>query len=458
MIHTLCLCLLVAQVPKVETRAIVLTPADVPTPALRYPLLPEVRDLKTGNAALGYQRAHSPEWWNQGLREQAFGKIDWFAGTLETFPRAEADKVLGHRGIYQEIDLAARRTSCDWDMLDRLRAEGVMMLLPDVQSFRSYGVLTGLRSRRLLIDRKLREADHSLQSGMALSRHVAEGPTLINFLVGAAIANLQLGVVEDWVKEGDSPNLYWSLTSLPQPYLSLTKNLESEKLLIENMFPGGREALDDPKKPLPDNVKFSNLLGTVGLLESGMPKNILTEAWLTLKLQKEAKDDLIARGRTEAQVKDLGPQGTVLLYLVGQFDIAFDEFAKYTNLPYSQSLPALRKAEVDMKAAQKKNPEASMLAGALLPAVAKVKLAQARTDRKIATLRSFEALRLYAAKNGGELPKTWDNFTIVPVPLDPATGQPFDLRREGDVTVLTVPSLPGSTEPDYRYEITIAKK
>ena len=68
------------------------------------------------------------------------------------------------------------------------------------------------------------------------------------------------------------------------------------------------------------------------------------------------------------------------------------------------------------------------------------------------------SLTLSVVPHGGELPKTWDNFTVVPVPLDPASGQPFDLRREGDVTVLTVPSLPGGSEPDYRYEITIAKK
>lgn len=458
MIHSLCLCLLIAQPPKVETRTIVLSPADAPTPALRYPLLPEVRDLKTGNAALGYQRAHSPEWWTQNLREALSGKVDWFAGPLETFPKAEADKVLGNRGFYQEIDLAARKTSCEWDLLDRLRTDGAMMLLPDLQSFRLYGTLLGIRSRRLLLDHKYREADHSLQSAMALSRHVAEGPTLINFLVGASIANQNLGVVEDWIIQADSPNVYWSLTILPSPYLPMAKNLESEKLLTENMFPGAREALADPKKPLPDNAKFSKLLETMSLMESGFPKNILTEAWLTLRLQKEARDFLVARGRTEAQVKDLGAQGTVLLYLVGRFDDAFDDFAKYINLPYSQSLPALRKAETDMRAAQKKNPEANMLAGALLPAVYRVKFGQARVDRKIATLRSFEALRLYAAKNGGDLPKTWDNFTVVPVPLDPATGQPFDLRREGNVTVLTVPSLPGGTEPDYRYEITIAKK
>src|SRR5258708_6081550 len=52
-----------AQEKKVETHAIVLHPAPIPVPALKYPLLPEIRDLKPGNAALLYQRAHSPEWW-----------------------------------------------------------------------------------------------------------------------------------------------------------------------------------------------------------------------------------------------------------------------------------------------------------------------------------------------------------------------------------------------------------
>src|SRR5687768_15636511 len=40
-----------------------LYPAAAPIPALRYTLLPQARDLRPGNAALLYQRAHSGDWW-----------------------------------------------------------------------------------------------------------------------------------------------------------------------------------------------------------------------------------------------------------------------------------------------------------------------------------------------------------------------------------------------------------
>src|SRR5271157_5660102 len=39
-----------------------LHPAGPSTPVMKYSLLPEVRDLRPGNAAIFYHRAHSPEW------------------------------------------------------------------------------------------------------------------------------------------------------------------------------------------------------------------------------------------------------------------------------------------------------------------------------------------------------------------------------------------------------------
>ena len=197
-----------AQEAKVETRSIVLSAAAAPVPALKYSLLPEMGDLKPGNAALIYQRAHSPEWWNALARDDSFAKTEWFAGPLESFPKAEADKILRHRGIYKEIDFAARRAGCDWDMIERMRADGISMLLPDVQSFRQFGVLAGIRTRRALTEKKYAEASHSLQTGFALCQHVAEGPTLINFLVAVAIGSSTTGQVEDWLQIPGSPNLY----------------------------------------------------------------------------------------------------------------------------------------------------------------------------------------------------------------------------------------------------------
>ena len=66
-----CLTLLLAATlpaaaqPLDEPEPIKLTirPARVPTPALKYLLLPELKDQTPGNAALVYYRAYSPEWW-----------------------------------------------------------------------------------------------------------------------------------------------------------------------------------------------------------------------------------------------------------------------------------------------------------------------------------------------------------------------------------------------------------
>src|SRR5437870_2104505 len=40
-----------------------LHPAAAPVPALRYKLLPDLRDRRQGNAALLYYRAFAPEWY-----------------------------------------------------------------------------------------------------------------------------------------------------------------------------------------------------------------------------------------------------------------------------------------------------------------------------------------------------------------------------------------------------------
>src|SRR2546423_9504043 len=53
-----------AQPANPPPQKLTVQPAAEGKPALQYALLPEVRDLQPGNAALGYMRALSPEWWN----------------------------------------------------------------------------------------------------------------------------------------------------------------------------------------------------------------------------------------------------------------------------------------------------------------------------------------------------------------------------------------------------------
>ena len=76
-------------------------------------------------------------------------------------------------------------------------------------------------------------------------------------------------------------------------------------------------------------------------------------------------------------------------------------------------------------------PQVSLLA----PLGGNVIVAQARLDRRVARLQTIEAVRMHAAATG-KLPETLAAVSVVPVPADPVTGQPFLYRLEGDVAVV----------------------
>jgi hypothetical protein len=62
---------------------------------------------------------------------------------------------------------------------------------------------------------------------------------------------------------------------------------------------------------------------------------------------------------------------------------------------------------------------------------------------------------MHAAENAGALPTKLSDVSCVPVPLNPATNQPFAYYREGKTGVVELPKSDGLNYA-VRYEITIA--
>src|SRR5690242_7591177 len=95
-----------------ETRSFELTATPPPTPALRYELLYDVlSDRIPGNAALLY--LDSVLLMPTDAREQGEQALKAFeAQDFKTFDSL-AD-ALDKPGLFQELDLAARREECDW--------------------------------------------------------------------------------------------------------------------------------------------------------------------------------------------------------------------------------------------------------------------------------------------------------------------------------------------------------
>jgi hypothetical protein len=446
--HTLCLGLLLAGAVTARAQApdapikLTLRPAAAPTPALKYLLLPELADMRPGNAALHYQRAQSFEWWGYIRRQPYYSEIeDWLDRPLKEV----GDKIYFVRnfGPLKEVDIGARRESCDWEMTERVRKEGLGMLLPDVQGFREYGLLLGMRCRLEIVDEDYSKAIYTLQTGFALGRHVSDSPILISSLVGNATCSIMLRRVEELIQAAGAPNLYWALTDLPRPLIDLRKALQGEKLVLEAEFTDLKNLETEPLSPQAQK-RILKRLEFVRAVTGSDSRSARDSKFgflpLALKAYPPAKRALIAQGRKAEDVAAMPVLQVILIDALQQYRRLRDDVFKWANVPYPQARAGWKRADEEVRAVVKEHPGAAVFL-AFVPAIQRVHEAMLRLDRRVAALRCIEALRLHAAAHDGKLPAKLSDITAVPVPDDPVTGKSFVYQVNGDRATLRDPPL-----------------
>src|SRR5436305_959730 len=106
-----------AQPPPAEPIRLTVRPAPLPSPALKYHFLPELREQTAGNAALHYYRAALllPPAGTARDAEDRAGK--WREMSVKDLPREEVRRYLGgYRHVLREVERGARCERCDWQM------------------------------------------------------------------------------------------------------------------------------------------------------------------------------------------------------------------------------------------------------------------------------------------------------------------------------------------------------
>jgi hypothetical protein len=194
----------------------------------------------------------------------------------------------------------------------------------------------------------------------------------------------------------------------------------------------------------------------------GRPESRLGLAFYITLQHPSARKSLLAAGKAEAELDAMPPAQVVMLDILVRYRNLRDEHFVWFNAPYPEAVQGLRKTEERIQELRRSPPfdYLPIMVALLLPAVDKVYAAQVRTERRVASLRTVEAVRLHVAKNDGRLPAKLTDVTVVPVPADPVTAQPFEYVVEGNRFTINVPPPPGDKRErgnHWKYVVTISK-
>jgi hypothetical protein len=419
------------------------SPSKPAAQALKYPLLPELRDQVPGNAALLYKKAI-----DLGAAFDFDLQDSWMKMPVETMPREAVRRYIDrYKELFALLDQAARCETCDWGIPERLRKNGIGALLPEIQKMREFANVLALRARLELAEGHPEKSLRALQTGFSLA-HQIDRSTLIGSLVGLAISTIMFGQLDAVLTHPQTPNLYWSLTDLPTPFIDLRKPMQGERLGIYGTFPGMLSVATDPDAPPLTQAQIAEvvkaMLGIQELTQFQYVHRVLL-AFNIRRKHEAAKKALVANGWSQQKVDAMPHVQVAMLHALMEYDQLLDETIKWQGFPYYQAEPHFKEADRRVRMSRVRNdPDtpAIRLAPLLLPAVQKVTLAQTRTERRIAALRCVEAIRLHAANHAGKWPATLAEIKDVPIPVDPITGKSFVYMQNGEHASLVSPNSP----------------
>ena len=359
---------------------------------------------------------------------------------------------------FRQIALAAQRAECDWETPIE---EGFSLQLAPLSTFRRMTFALQLQIRLKVVDGETDEAFKMLQQGIQMGRDIAEGPTLIQDLVGIAITAVMLREVEGVMQRPDSTNLYWALTALPDPIIDMYPALEYEREALFIEFPRLRTLEDEVLTPTEASAVVSNFIKKLTELDGiddDLPfRELFPLGWVMMHYS-DAKIFLADKGYSQQRIEAMPAAQAVLIYQKQEYLEMLDNMFKWFALPYHQSRPRLKQADERFGEHQRDRGIKANFFTVLLPALYRVAFIQARLDRHIALLRTVEAIRMFAADHSGQLPGSLTDITAVPIPFDPVTGKDFIYSRtDGRHARLEAPVSPAESKRRPVYELTLRR-
>jgi hypothetical protein len=424
-------------------------PMPAPEPALRYMLLPELKEMSPGNPIQNYLKCALDEYrfvFDKGQFERR--------ETLLAMPLAEVELEELHdfgKSALAQVDRAARLDNPDWQILLKIKADGIKTLLPDLLQIRGLTRALQQRFRSEVAISRFDEAIRTAKTMFAMSRHLDAHPTLIGNLVGIETANLAIAALDEMLAQPGCPNLYWALTNLPAPLVTFESGRAGERLMVSTVFDGLNSEAPMSAAEL---KKFIDSLDVLLGDGDAAKANARVRAWIDERARDQARiaaasARLIKSGIPEKAVRSFSTDQLILLDEKRECDVRFDDVTKILGFPAWQ---------VELLAENAKpSKEPALFADALVSEEYAVRRSQGRLEQRIALVIHVEALRMYAAEHNGAFPSRLADISV-PLPADPFRGKAF--RYEATGKTAHVRGTPPESERknvgySVHYEITV---
>ncbi len=434
-------------------------PAPLPSPQLKYRFSPSPFELTPRSAQLHFARAclfYGQI--NRELRTEAEGD-DFDDYTIAT-PSAKMKEYLQHSvSVLKELRMLALCEDLTWD--HRLRdINGPAMWtypMPDLQEARDLGRLLCHQAKAQFAEKNFDEALLTVRDGYRFSRFMSSGETVIQQLIGIAIAGMMHRTLEHAIAIDGCPNLYCALASATTYDRPLFRSLEIELNASRQLLPVVQEIAQIG----PDDVLYSNeeywqsrwrksleQLSTVvdatdiriGLTVSAIASRETAKATL-------AERGLIKGDRLDRMAPTLAMITLLKLDLDQWSDILLTPFL----MPYPESLSQSAANNKEFRDTCDNEilhrPAFTILAN--MPAFHSIRVAQVREILEIHRLMTIEALRLHASEHDNVLPRDLKSLAPMPAMNDPFTGEPLDYTASVHSEGVLV-SLKASAPDNYR--------
>jgi len=148
---------------------------------------------------------------------------EWLKLPVEQFPQQQAEETL--QKYLEPLKLVVQATRCKECNWPEWKPGGQ---IENLTEYRKLAYIVELWSRLEISRGGYEGATIAIRTGFGMARHLGQGLTIIQGLVGTAVGGIMCREVEQYLQGKDSPNLYGALVNLPRPLIDMEKAIENE--------------------------------------------------------------------------------------------------------------------------------------------------------------------------------------------------------------------------------------